>query len=105
MEYKTITLELLQRHADLHDLLRKNRELLPAMETCAAALKARHETLKNQLAATNPDAHASQTASAAMAIAVQELEHRLQTAFPPDGQGTLSLDAGMAFLRNLTPHG
>ncbi|MCC6358546.1 MAG: hypothetical protein IT450_07380 [Phycisphaerales bacterium] len=102
MPYKTIILELLQRRTALHDQLRRGRMLLAATESLATALKARHEALKKELATTKPQLDPAQTASAAMEIAVREMEDCLQAAFPPEGQGQLSLDAAMAFIRNLT---
>lgn len=102
MPYKTIILELLQANPTLHETLRRGRMLLPVMESLAIALKARHEALKEQLFATKADIDPSQASSAAMEIAVKEMENRLQAAFPPDGQGQLSLDAAMAFVRSLT---
>lgn len=105
MPYKTIMLELLQANPKLHEVLRRGRMLLPATESLAAALKARHEALKEQLSATRAGIDPSQIGSAAMEIAVTEMERRLQAAFPPDGQGELSTDAAMAFVRSLTSRG
>lgn len=104
MPYKTIILELLQANAKLHEALRRGRMLLSATESLATALKTQHEALKEQLSATRTGIDPSQAASAAMEIAVTEMERRLQAAFPPDGQGELSLDAAMAFVRSLTSH-
>jgi len=104
MPYKTIMLELLNANPTLHETLRRGRMLLPVMESLATALKTRHEAAKEQLAAMQPGIDSGQIASAAMEIAVTEMEHRLQAAFPPDGQGTLSPDAAMAFVRSLTSH-
>lgn len=101
MPYKTTILELLQRQPKLHEKLRQERMLLPALDSCALALKTRHEALKEQLSREKPDLDPSQIASAAMEIAVQEMEGRLQAAFPPDEQGQLSLDDAVAFIRNL----
>ncbi len=105
MPYKTIILELLQSAPPLHEQLRRGRMLLAATETLATALKARHEELKKELAATRPELDPAQAASAAMEIAAAEMEHRLQAAFPASGQGQLSLDAAMAFVRSLTLRG
>ncbi len=102
MPYKTIILELLQANPKLHETLRRGRMLLSATESLAAALKRRHEALKEQLSATKTGINPSQTSSAAMEIAVSEMENRLQAALPPDGQGELSLDDAMAFVRSLT---
>ncbi len=102
MPYKTIILELLQGSPPLYDRLRRGRMLLEATESLATALKARHEAVKKELATTTPEIDPAQAASAAMEIAAQEMEHRLQSAFPADGQGQLSLDAAMTFVRTLT---
>lgn len=105
MPYKTIILALLQSAPPLHEQLRRGRMLLAATETLATALKARHEELKKELAATRSELDPAQAASAAMEIAAAEMEHRLQAAFPAEGQGQLSLDAAMAFVRRLTSRG
>jgi hypothetical protein len=102
MPYKTIILELLHGSPQLYDRLRRGRMLLAATESLATALKARHEALKKELATTNPNLDPAQAASAAMEIAAQEMGDRLQAAFPADGQGQLSLDAAMTFVRGLT---
>ena len=39
MQYKTIVLELLQQRTEMHDQLRRERKLLPAMEQFARELK------------------------------------------------------------------
>lgn len=105
MPYKTIIFELLQANPKLHEVLRRGRMLLPATESLAAALKARHEALKEEFSTTQTGIDPSQASSAAMEIAVTEMEGRLQAAFSPDGQGQLSLDAAMAFVRSLTSRG
>ncbi len=102
MHYKTIILELLQSSPQLYDRLRRGRMLLAATESLAMALRARHEAVKKELATTTPDLDPAQRASAAMEIAATEMEHRLQAAFPADGQGQLSLDAAMTFIRSLS---
>lgn len=104
MPYKTIILELLQGRPELHDHLREQRMLLAVMDTCATALKSRHEALKGTLAAVKPELDLGQIASMAMEIAVQEMESRLQNVFPPHERQPLSLDHAVAFLRSLTPH-
>ena len=40
MQYKTIVLELLQQRPQMHEQLRKDRKLLPALEFYAKELKA-----------------------------------------------------------------
>jgi len=43
MQYKTIIHELLQQRPQMHEQLRKDRKLLPAMELYARELKRDHE--------------------------------------------------------------
>ena len=103
MQYKTIILELLQQRTELHDQLRKDRKLLPALEHYARELKTSHEVWKEQLQQMRPDSESSQIASEALEIALQEMEERLDSASPRNDQETLSLDAAMASIRRLTP--
>jgi hypothetical protein len=103
MQYKTIALQLLEQHPDLHQQLQKQRQLLPTMEIYARELKARHEALKAQLSQAKPASGESQIASAALEIAVKELEDRLFAASPPDGHETPTLDGAMAYIRQHTP--
>ena len=49
MQYKTIILELLQQRPEIHEQLRKDRKLLPAMEFYARELKTSHEAWKETL--------------------------------------------------------
>ncbi|MBI1347075.1 hypothetical protein GC163_12390 [bacterium] len=105
MQYKTIVLELLQQQTEMHDQLRKERKLLPALEFYARELKTSHEAWKETLSQSNPASNLSQIASEAMEMAVKELEDRLQTASHDNDQEALSLDAAMAFVRNRTSRG
>lgn len=98
MQYKTIILHLLEQRPQMHDQLRKNRKLLPTLNRLARELKTRHEAWKDQLSQTRPGSGESQIASAAMEIALKELEDSL-----PNENDTLSLDAAMAFIRCHTP--
>jgi len=97
MLYKTICLELLQQHPQIHDLLRRNRILLPAMERLAGELRNRHQEWKDHLSQARPDSDRSQIASEALEMALAELENRLPTESPPNEEA-LSLDAAMAFI-------
>ena len=105
MQYKTIALELLQQRPRMHDQLRKDRKLLPALEFYARELKTSHEAWKETLAQANPASDPSQIASEAMEMAVKELEDRLQTVSQENDHDTLSLDAAMNFVRNPTSRG
>ena len=103
MQYKTIVLELLQQRTEMHDQLRKDRKLLPALEFYARELKTSHEAWKETLSQAEPGSDPSQIASEAMELALQELEDRLPSESPQDDQEPLSLDAAMAFIRRHTP--
>ena len=102
MRYKTIVLELLQRHPEIHNHLRSKRTLLPTMERYAKELKTRHEAWKEQLSQARPKSDPAQIASEALELAL----HNLEDFLPPvssDEDEPLSLDEAMAFLRRHTP--
>jgi hypothetical protein len=101
MQYKTIILELLQQRPEMHERLRKNRELLPALEIYAHELKTSHEAWKETLSQAAPGSDPSQTAAEALEIALKELEDRLPT-LPQSEQEALSLDEAMTFIRSHT---
>ena len=101
MQYKTIILELLQQRPEMHEQLRKERKLLPALELYARELKTSHEAWKERLSQTMPGSDPSQIASEAMEMALKDLEDRLPSASPQESE-TLSLDAAMAFIRRHT---
>ena len=103
MQYKTIILELLQQRPQMHDQLRKNRKLLPAMEYYARELKTSHETWKENLSQAKPGSDPSQISSEALELALKELEDCMPTGSPPNDNEPLSLDAAMAFIRRHTP--
>ena len=105
MQYKTIVLELLQQRPEIHDQLRKNRKLLPALEFYAKELKTSHEAWKETLSQANSGSDQSQIASEAMEMALKELEDRLPSASPRNERKPLSLDEAMAFIRNPTSRG
>ncbi len=105
MQYKTIVLELLKERTELHEQLRKDRKLLPALEFYSKELKTSHEAWKETLSQTNPGSDPSQIASEAMEIAIKELEDRLPSASHPVGNEPLSLDAAMAFILGHTSRG
>jgi hypothetical protein len=102
MQYKTIILELLQQRPEMHEQLRKNRKLLPALEFYAKELKTSHEAWKENLSKAKPDSDQSQIASEAMEMALKEMEDRLPSASPADAAEPLSLDGAMAFIRGHT---
>jgi hypothetical protein len=101
MQYKTIILELLQQRPEMHEQLRKERKLLPALELYAKELKTSHEAWKEVLTQAKPESDPSQIASEAMELALKDLEDRLPSASPDDNH-PLSLDEAMAFIRRHT---
>jgi hypothetical protein len=105
MHYKTIVLELLQQHREIHNQLRGKRTLLPTLERHARHLKACHEAWKDRLRQARPGSDPSQTASEALEIALKDLEAFLHSGSPPDGSEPLSLEGAMAFIRGRTPPG
>jgi len=103
MQYKTIVLQLLQEHPEIHAQLRSQRMLLPALDSCSRQLKTSHETWKDRLSQAKPGSSESQIASEALEIALKELVDRLSSGSPPDDNEPLSLEGAMASIRNHTP--
>jgi hypothetical protein len=105
MHYKTIVLELLQQHPELHRELASSKTLLPILDRYAADLKARHENWTQTLSQERPVSAPSQIASEALELALQELRDALPAASTPndDSPEPLSLDAAMAHIRRHTP--
>ncbi len=103
MQYKTMVLELLQQHSEIHEQLRSQRMLLPTLELLARQLKNSHEAWKGRLSLAKPGSDRSQTESEALEIALKELEDCLTSRSPSGEDGPLSLDAAMAFIRGHLP--
>lgn len=101
--YKTMVLSLLEERPEIHDQLRKNRALLPALNRYASQLKARHEAWMDRLSQAKPGSAESQLASEALVIALQELKDCLTSGFPGNGSEFLSLEGAMAFIRAHKP--
>jgi hypothetical protein len=102
MQYKTIILELLQQRPQMHDQLRKDRKLLPALEFYAKELKTSHETWKETLSQAKPGSDPSQIASEALEMALKEMVEHLDSGSPRSENQPLSLDGAMAFVRRPT---
>jgi hypothetical protein len=105
MHYKTIILELLQHRPQMHEQLRKDRKLLTTMELYAKELKTSHEAWKELLSQLRPGSDRNQVSSEALEIALKELEDRLPSESPANGNDSLFLDAAMLFVRRHTPRG
>jgi hypothetical protein len=103
MQYKTITLELIQEQPALYERLRSSKMLLTAMDAYAIDLKNSHELWKTQLSQSMPGGDPIQVAAEALELAMQELMDRLSCASPADETEHLSLDAAMDFLRRHSP--
>jgi hypothetical protein len=101
MQYKTLTLQLIRGYPEIHNQLKRERAMLPTVERLAQELKTRHDELKTHLSQEMPG-DPIQTSSAALEIALRELEGRLSLASTTAQAEPLSLDEAMAFLR-LTP--
>ena len=102
MHYKTIILEMLEQRPKMREELRQNRTLLPTLEFYASELRDSHEDWKDRLLQAKPDSDPSQIASEAMELALKDLEDRLLSGSPREGQEALSLDQAMAFIRRHT---
>lgn len=103
MHYKTMVLELLQQYPEVHDRLRKQRMLLPALDRYATGLKARHTAWTEALALANPGSSETQLASEALEIALRELVDHFDAGAPPDPDEPPSIEGAMVFLRRHLP--
>lgn len=101
MQYKTITLQLLEDHPELHERLRAARRLLEALEVCSTDLRTRHLALADSLSNSQPGRNQTQVSSESFEIAVAELLGRIRAASLPDEP--LSLDELMDHLQDRTP--
>lgn len=101
MNYKTITLELLQEHPLLHVRLKQGRQLLAALEACSTDLRTRHQKLVEQLSLARPKDSPAQLSLESYEIAIQELTERLRAA----GRTTdpIPTEHLLDFLRHHTP--
>ena len=105
MHYKTIVLHLLEERPRMHDRLKSERMLLPALNLYAAELRAGHQAWQEQLSRARPGNDPSQIAGEALEIALSELEGRLPPSPAPPEDETLSLDEAVAYLRRHAPAG
>jgi cell division protein FtsL len=103
MLYKSIVLEMLQGHPNLHEQLRASRTLLQVLDQHAIELKSLHEAWKGLLLQQSPGSDPSQIAAEALELAIQELRESLPSESKGNEAEPLSLDAAMAFVRRPTP--
>ena len=102
MNYKTITLGLLQERPELYERLRSSKRLLTAMDVYAGELKVSHEHWKDQLGRSSRECDPRQIASQAMELAIEDLQARLPSASPKD-EAELMTDAATGLPRHHTP--
>ena len=103
MQYKTITLQLIQDRPQLYDQLISKRTLLQTLNRYAEELRDIHHTWMGRLWQANPNSAASQIASEALEMAVKDLVDQLAPVSPPDDGD--QLDEAMAFIRSHTSNG
>ena len=105
MQYKTITLALLQQHPTLHRELQSSGTLLQTLDRYATMLRTLHLAWMDTLGRERPGRDPSQVSSEALEMALQELQDALPADSTPNAGApeTLSLDAAMAFIRRHTP--
>ena len=102
--YKTIVLELLQERPQIESQLRKERKLLPTLESFANQLKIRHKAWMDLLYQSNPGSDPSQVGSEALELALRDLvEDFFPSASPPNENETFSLEEAMTYLHRHSP--
>ena len=79
MQYKTIALEMLQQHPEIHNQIRTERMLMATMELYARELKIRHEVWKAFLAKALPKSDPRQIESYALEIALTQVKNILHS--------------------------
>jgi hypothetical protein len=92
MQYKNIVLQLLEQQPEIYNPLRRQRQVLPATEHYANELRSLHLAWQETLNQARPGRDQSQISSEALELALKDLEDRLQSGSPRDGQEALSLD-------------
>ena len=102
MYYKTMVLELLKQHPQIHKRLRSQRMLLPTLDRYASQLRTHHEAWMHRLSQAKPGSYQSQIASEALEIALKELEDSLPATSSPNQSKPLTLKAAMTFIRGRT---
>ena len=103
MQYKTTILYRLKAHPTLYRRLHKKRLLTTTLEVYADKLRERHQEWQQQLSQLTPRKDVAQLASAAMQIALKELEYPLLSGAPPEAVEPLSLGEAMLLLKHHTP--
>ncbi len=103
MQYKTIFLGLLKDCPEMHEQLRKKKQLLPAVNRYARQLRKRHLAWIDLLAEEQPESTAIELANQALEFAVKEFEKAFPSGQPPEESDSPSLGAAIAFVTRHTP--
>jgi hypothetical protein len=74
MQYKTITLGLIEEYPILYERLRASRTMLTALDRYAQTLKTRHQAWMTELRQVRPGSAESQLSSEALELALEELK-------------------------------
>lgn len=85
MQYKTITLGLIQDRPELYERLRRSKRLLPTMESYATELKAGHAAWMEQISRQRPGSDPRVVAAEALELAIRDLRDRLPSGPSKDG--------------------
>jgi hypothetical protein len=104
--YQTMVLEFIETQCPAqHARLKASHTLLFTAQVKAAALKRYHQTRTDRLCELHPNRDPAQNASQALELALEDLRDDLPCESTPagEGEGALSLDAAMAYLRSHTP--
>jgi hypothetical protein len=105
MQYKTIIMELLEQRPQIHEELRRSRELLPTIELYARELKENHQAWKERLRQTKPGSDPSQITGEAMELATKDMEGRFPSEFSRNEIDAFPRDRAMANTSRHTPRG
>lgn len=103
MSYITIILGLLEQRPLLYEQLRRDRQLLPALNRLARDIKSSHTAWQAELARIRPDSPPLQLRSEALELALAELENEIPFSLTEEEPECCSLVDAMAFLRRPTP--
>jgi hypothetical protein len=103
MQYKNIVLKMLKHRPQMHDQLRKERQLLATMEQYARELKASHQAWIALLKPLRPGSNPILVNSEALELALKELEDRLPSVSPESEQESVFLNAAMLFKLRHSP--
>lgn len=101
MQYKTITLELLESFPDLASRLKRGGQFIAALEVCSTDFRTRHLTLTDFLRLSHQQGGPEELYRRAFEIALRELEARIRTA--GRSEGLAHPDLLIEYLRRHTP--